>query len=160
MATKKARPPKAVSNSRKAEGMRETIIRAATEMINSKSYALATLTGIAAKLDIGWFARMAGQAGARLVYLSSCQGSSARSILDLVQHGVQHAAGFRCNVDDAKAATFAADFYEALFKPSSIPAAFQTACMKARKALDDDEEDPIWASPMLVAQSSDWAARF
>ena len=52
MATKKARPPKAVSNSRKAEGMRETIIRAATEMINSKSYALATLTGIAAKLDM------------------------------------------------------------------------------------------------------------
>lgn len=32
--------------------MRETIIRAATEIINSKSYALATLTGIAATLDM------------------------------------------------------------------------------------------------------------
>lgn len=32
--------------------MRESIIRAATEMINAKSYALATLTGIAATLDM------------------------------------------------------------------------------------------------------------
>ena len=50
--TPKAKAKKPVSNSRKAEGMRETIIRAATEQINSKSYALATLTGIAATLDM------------------------------------------------------------------------------------------------------------
>ena len=116
--------------------------------------------GQASKFDIGRFARLAGQAGARLVYLSSCRGSSARSIVDLVQHGVQHAVGFRCDVNDAKAATFATDFYEALFRPSPIPAAFQIACSRARDALDDDGDDPIWASPMLVAQSSDWAARF
>ena len=48
----KAKAKKPVSSSRKAEGMRETIIRAATEQINSRSYALATLTGIAAKLDM------------------------------------------------------------------------------------------------------------
>ena len=48
----KAKAKKPVSNSRKAEGMREAIIRAATEMINSRSYALATLTGIAATLDM------------------------------------------------------------------------------------------------------------
>ena len=52
MATKKPAAKKPVSNSRKAEGMRDAIIRAATEMINSKSYALATLTGIAATLDL------------------------------------------------------------------------------------------------------------
>ena len=49
MATKK---PKALAQTKKSEGMREAIIRAATEMINSKSYALATLTGIAATLDM------------------------------------------------------------------------------------------------------------
>ena len=49
MATKK---PKALAQTKKSEGMREAIIRAATEMINAKSYALATLTGIAATLDM------------------------------------------------------------------------------------------------------------
>ncbi|OYU30613.1 MAG: TetR family transcriptional regulator [Comamonadaceae bacterium PBBC2] len=49
MATKKA---KNLASTRKSEGMRETIIRAATEIINEKSYALATLTGIAATLDM------------------------------------------------------------------------------------------------------------
>ena len=52
MATQKPAAKKPVSNSRKAEGMRDAIIRAATEMINAKSYALATLTGIAATLDL------------------------------------------------------------------------------------------------------------
>ena len=52
MATTPPKAKKPVSRSRKAEGMREAIIRAAIEMINDKSYALATLTGIAAKLDM------------------------------------------------------------------------------------------------------------
>ena len=43
---------KPVSRSRKSEGMREAIVRAATEIINTKSYALATLTEIAGKLDL------------------------------------------------------------------------------------------------------------
>ena len=43
---------KTLSKTRKSEGVREAIIRAATEMINAKSYALATLTGIAATLDM------------------------------------------------------------------------------------------------------------
>ncbi len=52
MATTKSKPTKPVSRSRKSEGMREAIVHAATEIINSKSYALATLTGIAATLDL------------------------------------------------------------------------------------------------------------
>ena len=51
-ASKSAKEPKAVSQSRKSAVMREAIIRAAIEMINAKSYALATLTGIAATLDM------------------------------------------------------------------------------------------------------------
>ena len=52
MPTKKAKPAKSVSQSPKSAGMREAIVRAAIEMINEKSYALATLTGIAAKLGM------------------------------------------------------------------------------------------------------------
>ena len=49
MATKKA---KNLAATKKSAGMRDAIIRAATEIINDKSYALATLTGIAATLDM------------------------------------------------------------------------------------------------------------
>ncbi len=52
MTTKKPGPAKPVSRSRKAEGMRQAIVRSATEIINTKSYALATLTEIAARLDL------------------------------------------------------------------------------------------------------------
>lgn len=47
-----AKRPKAVSQSRKSIGMRNTIVRVAIEIINAKSYALATMTGIAAALDL------------------------------------------------------------------------------------------------------------
>ena len=52
MATKKSKVEKPLAQTKKSEGMREAIIRAATEMINEKSYAFATLTGIAATLDL------------------------------------------------------------------------------------------------------------
>ncbi len=48
----KAKATKPVSRSRKSAGMREAIVHAAIEIINAKSYALATLTEIAAKLDM------------------------------------------------------------------------------------------------------------
>lgn len=47
-----AKKPKRVSQSRKSVGMRNTIVRVAIEIINAKSYALATMTGIAAALDL------------------------------------------------------------------------------------------------------------
>ena len=49
MATKTVKP---LAKTRKSDDMRVEIIRAATEIINAKSYALATLTGIAATLDM------------------------------------------------------------------------------------------------------------
>lgn len=52
MPTKKTKAPKPVSQTSKSEEMRAAIIRAATELINAKSYAFATLTGIAATLDM------------------------------------------------------------------------------------------------------------
>ncbi|MEP6739542.1 MAG: TetR family transcriptional regulator [Caldimonas sp.] len=52
MKATKPKGPKPVSRTRKSEGMRDAIVRAAIEVINDKSYALATLTGIAARLDL------------------------------------------------------------------------------------------------------------
>ena len=52
MATTKSKGPKPVSQSRKSASRREEIVRAAIEIINTKSYALATMTGIAATLDL------------------------------------------------------------------------------------------------------------
>ena len=52
MATTKSKGPKPVSQSRKSASRREENVRAAIEIINTKSYALATMTGIAATLDL------------------------------------------------------------------------------------------------------------
>lgn len=52
MATSRGQIDKPVSRSRKSAAMRAAIVRAATDIINAKSYALATLTEIAATLDL------------------------------------------------------------------------------------------------------------
>ena len=52
MATSKIRERKPVSNSRKSDKRRREIIRVAIEIINSKSYAQATMVDIAAALDL------------------------------------------------------------------------------------------------------------
>jgi AcrR family transcriptional regulator len=52
VATAKAKRRKPVSQSRKSAQKREAIVRAAIEIINAKSYALATMSEIAAALDL------------------------------------------------------------------------------------------------------------
>jgi AcrR family transcriptional regulator len=52
MKTARPRSPKPISRSRKSDQRRAQIVRAAIEIINTKSYALATLTDIAAALDL------------------------------------------------------------------------------------------------------------
>ncbi len=49
---KSAKPGKAISRSRKSEGKRAAIVRAATVIMNEKSFALASMTEIAAALDL------------------------------------------------------------------------------------------------------------
>ncbi|RVH09635.1 CHAT domain-containing protein [Sinorhizobium meliloti] len=113
--------------------------------------------GIASQMPVEEFAELAGRCDARLIYLSSCQGSSARSVLSLVQHGALYSLGFRCDVDDERAALFAAEFYGELFKHRNICRSFSTACSRAHDNLLDEDESPIWISPILVAQARDWA---
>jgi AcrR family transcriptional regulator len=52
VATVKTKRRKPISQSRKSAQKREAIVRAATEIINAKSYALATMSEIAAALDL------------------------------------------------------------------------------------------------------------
>jgi CHAT domain-containing protein len=112
--------------------------------------------GEAEQLVAESFANLASKAGARLVYLSSCHGSSANSVATLAQRDVPCVLGFRWDVDDADAADFAARFYEGLFeKGLSICKAFRDACFGGYK-LPDVETSHIWVSPILASQSENW----
>ncbi len=115
--------------------------------------------GEAVAFSVESFAEYAGQSKVRLVYLSSCQGSSARSVATLVRHGVSHVVGFRWDVDDHRAAEFATTFYSGLFaEPRTVCAAFCAACNHARQLCKKENESPIWASPIRPSLCrSKWA---
>ena len=114
--------------------------------------------GEAEAVAVETFANAAADGGARLVYLSSCQGSSANTVASLAQRGVPHVMGFRWNVEDDRAADFAQLFYAELFgsPPAAICAAFRAACQGVYKP-QQIELSPIWASPILAMRSDDWA---
>jgi hypothetical protein len=112
--------------------------------------------GDAEELIAESFADLAAKAGAQLVYLSSCQGSSANSVASLAQREVPCVLGFRWDVDDADAADFAKRFYGGLFKNRlSICKAFRDACFGGYKP-SDIETSRIWVSPILASQSENW----
>jgi CHAT domain-containing protein len=111
--------------------------------------------GRAEALPIEQFADWVGKAGASLVYLSSCHGSSRVTNLSLVQCGIEHCLGFRWDVEDEKAASFAKYFYEALLaKGLPYCVAFRDAI---RELHSSERNSPIWAAPILVTQPDDWA---
>jgi hypothetical protein len=117
--------------------------------------------GQAEGLSVHAFAEGAAAAGARLVYLSSCQGSSANAVANLAQRDIAHVIGFRWDVDDERAADFARYFYSDLFgkQSSSICNSFRTACRGVYEPMHL-EASPIWASPILACSSDNWAAQF
>jgi hypothetical protein len=117
--------------------------------------------GEADTMAIQAFADGVAAANARLVYLSSCQGSSANTVGSLGQRGVPHVLGFRWEVDDKRAAEFARLFYGDLFGPKSavISSAFRTACRGVYKPEQVEASSPIWASPILASLSDNWMAQ-
>ena len=119
-----------------------------------------TLPGEAEGMSVHNFAESAAAAGARLVYLSSCQGSSANTVANLAQRGIPHVLGFRWDVDDEQAAVFARYFYRNLFGPGSrtICDAFRAACGGVYEPMQV-EASQIWASPILASHSDDWMAQ-
>ena len=116
--------------------------------------------GQAEGMSVQDFADWAAASGARLAYLSSCQGSSANAVANLAQRGVAHVIGFRWDVDDDRAADFARYFYNDLFgkQSSSICNAFRTACRGVYEPMHI-EASAIWASPILACSADNWAAQ-
>ncbi|MGV7215864.1 CHAT domain-containing protein [Bradyrhizobium sp. UFLA05-112] len=100
-----------------------------------------------------------GLSATRLVYLSACRGISKGSVQQLVMNGIPYALGFRWNVEDDRAPDFARAFYNELCMTQSVCLAFRRACRTSWEGLSHDEESPIWISPILLAQSTDWAMR-
>jgi CHAT domain-containing protein len=100
-----------------------------------------------------------GLSSATLVYLSACRGISRGSVQQLVMNGIPYALGFRWNVEDDRAPHFAKAFYSELHETRSVCLAFRKACRASWERLADDEDSPIWLSPILLAQSTDWATR-
>ncbi len=113
--------------------------------------------GEASGLPLSSFAGFAGLADTRLVYVSACRGISRGTVQTLVEHGIPHGVGFRYQVEDEGAAMFAKTFYEKLIDRGFVSTAFCAACAAARDRLLTDDESSIWLSPVLVAQTADWA---
>jgi len=116
--------------------------------------------GEADGMSVQTFADGAAATGARLVYFSSCQGSSADTVASLGQRSVPHVLGFRWDVEDDRAADFAKLFYAELFGPrsSTICGAFRAACKGVYRPMHV-EASPIWASPILASRSDNWMAQ-
>lgn len=117
--------------------------------------------GEADSMAMHTFAEGVAGANARLVYLSSCQGSSANTVANLGQQGIPHVLGFRWDVDDERAAEFARLFYGDLFgsESSVISSAFRAACSGVYKSEQFENSSPIWASPILASMSDNWMAQ-
>jgi hypothetical protein len=108
-------------------------------------------------VPISEFAFWLKQAGVQMVYLSCCRSSAARAAFELANAGIPLAIGFTWDLDSALAAEFAKAFYEALFRNDlKVCRAFQQARVEIANGMQND--DPIWASPVLVAQPSDWTS--
>ena len=106
-------------------------------------------------------ARLLRGSQTRLFYLSTCVGATvgAESLLHqydflgvmdaLVQAGLPSVLGFRWNVSDERARTFAGRFYNALFETRAPARAVHAA---RRSLYMEDASDETWTSPILVVQ--------
>jgi hypothetical protein len=152
--------------------LRERLATASYDVVHFAGHSLTTNTGMtflilpsptpgeAEAIAVRTFADDAASSNARLIYLSSCHGSSANTVASIAQLGVPNVLGFRWDVDDERAAAFAKLFYEALFgaKPMTICEAFRAACNGVYPS-EAIEKSQIWASPILASQSDDWMAQ-
>ena len=100
------------------------------------------------------FARAAQEGGARLVVLSSCEGTSPDAVFRLAQAGVPAAIGFRWEVDDKEASEFTFCLHQALAGGEAVGRAFHRAVSRLKAKHIDS---PTFASPVLMVQDEDWA---
>ena len=106
-------------------------------------------------VPVAEFAGWLRQAGVQMVYLSCCRSSAARAAFEMAFAGIPLAIGFTWDLDSRLAVDFAKSFYEELFKNDlKVCKAFQSARRTLHTKYQGD--DPIWTSPVLVAQPNDW----
>jgi len=90
-----------------------------------------------------------------LVYLSCCRSGSARAAAEFARNNMRMAIGFSWDLDSGKAIDFSKLFYEELLAHElKVCSAIREARSKLNRSYD--AENPIWASPVLVAQPSNW----
>ena len=101
------------------------------------------------KIDL--FALWLGRSHTRFVFLSSCKSAEHDFIYHLAKVGIPAIMGFLWKVDDERAKGYADSFYGHLFgdKERSLEYAFLEAKQEMYAKYEDD---PIWASPVLVMQ--------
>ncbi len=106
-------------------------------------------------VSISVVAEWLAKAGVQLAYLSCCRSNAALAALELARNSIPMAIGFHWDVEDEKAPAFAKEFYGELlnFDLKVCP-----AISKARRNLFNGSQgsDPIWASPVLIAQPGSW----
>jgi CheY-like chemotaxis protein len=101
------------------------------------------------KIDL--FALWLKNADTRFVFLSSCEGAQQDFIYHLAKERVPAIMGFLWEVSDSKAREFAESFYDKLL--GGQERSLEYACLAAKQELHATyENDPIWASPVLVMQ--------
>jgi CHAT domain-containing protein len=100
------------------------------------------------------FARLAAEADARLVILSSCENCSSRALLRMAAFGVPSVIGFRWPVDDSDAAEFTPMLHRKLFVDGlAVAHAFYEALIEIKTPASD------WLtrfSPILMLQNTRW----
>jgi hypothetical protein len=102
------------------------------------------------------FARVLGEYGVQLAYLSCCRGSAGKIAYEIGTRGVPLAIGFTWDVYDNHAAAFAERFYIRLLKENfRVCTAYDAA---RRDVQAHYENEPIWACPVLIAQPDEWAS--
>jgi CHAT domain-containing protein len=106
-------------------------------------------------VPIATVARWLAKAGVQLVYLSCCRSSASRAAMEFARNDIPMALGFHWDLEDAKAPDFSERFYEELVASNlKVCPAVNNARVNLYEKYDG--EDPIWASPVLIAQPMDW----
>jgi CHAT domain-containing protein len=90
-----------------------------------------------------------------LVYLSCCRSSASRAAAEFARASIRTTIGFSWDLDDKKAVDFTRQFYAELL---SNQLNVCSALSNAREGLHRKYQngDPIWASPVLLAQPPNW----
>jgi hypothetical protein len=101
----------------------------------------------------GWLKKTSVQ----LVYLSCCRSSAAQAAIEFADNNIPMTIGFNWDLDDRKAVDFSKMFYQELLTQAQLKIcpAFFAARHKLHKKFEGG--DPIWASPVLVAQPMNWS---